>query len=106
MIAMTNYTTILGNVLSLGVLALDVTAFFLAVRIVTLMQDASWLRSFRQRGRAMMNGYTGWVERRWTRFHLQPLSSRGAYIIGLLILELVRLILVCIIGLLSGRPGP
>lgn len=100
------YTTIMSNALSLSLLALDVVAFFLAVRVVMLVKDVSWLRPFRQASRALANGYAGWVERSWARFHLQPLSSRGAHIIGLLILELVRLILVCIIGLLPGRPGP
>lgn len=94
------YTTIIVSVLSLFVLAIDVTAFFMVVSIVMLMKDISWLRSFRQAGGALVNGYTGLVDRWWKRFHLRSLSPQGKHIIGLLILELIRPILVGITHLL------
>ncbi len=94
------YRTIVCNALNLFVLAIDITAFFIVVSIVMLMKDVSWLRPFHQAGRALVNGYTGLVGRWWARFHLRSLSPRGKYIIGLLILEAIRLILVGITGLL------
>ncbi len=94
------YTTLAYNAVALLVLAIDVTAFFMVVSIVMLMKDVSWLRSFHRAGGALVNGYTGWVDRWWSRFHLRPLSLRGKHIIGLLILEAIRLILVGAVGLL------
>lgn len=94
------YTTIVCNALSLCVLAIDVTAFFMVVSIVMLMKDVLWLRPFHQAGGALVNGYIGLVDHWWARFYLRSLSTQGKHIIGLLILEVLRLILVRIIGLL------
>ena len=94
------YSTILCNALSLLILTVDVTAFFMFVSAVMLMRHITWLLPFQQAGGALVRGYTGLVDRWWTRFHRRSLSLRGKHVIGLFILEAIRLILVGIASIL------
>lgn len=94
------YTTITGSALRLFLLAIDVTAFFVLISTIMLVRRVSWLLPFHQAGGALVRNYTGLVDRGWARFGLRSLSVRGKHIIGLLILEVIRLILVATTGLL------
>lgn len=94
------YTTLAYNAVSLLLLTIDITAFFLVVSTIMLVRPISWLLPFHHAGDALVRGYTGLVDHWWIRFHRRPLSLRCKHIVGLLILEVVRLILVSLVSIL------
>ncbi|MHC4680123.1 MAG: hypothetical protein ACYTEK_15660 [Planctomycetota bacterium] len=87
------YSTLIGVTLYFVTLAIDITVFFLIVRAVTLWKEISWLKPFNEAGKTLVDDYTLFVGRLWTRIAHRCLAPKGRLLIGLVMLELVRFFL-------------
>ena len=88
------YSTHLGVLLYLVAFAIDITVFFLMIRAVTLWKKIWWLTPFNEAGKPLVDEYTLYVGRLWTRMAHKHLAPKGRILIGLVMLELVRFALV------------
>jgi hypothetical protein len=95
------YSILICTVLRFVNLAIDIVAFFLVVRAVVLLRRISWLEPFDKAGTALVDSYTGFVGRLWSRIAHRCLATRGKLLIGLTILELARILLLAAARLLS-----
>jgi hypothetical protein len=87
------YSTLMGVILYYVFLAIDITVFFLIVRAVTLWKKISWLKPFDEAGKRLVDDYTLFVGRLWTRIAHRHLAPKGRLLIGLVMLELTRFLL-------------
>lgn len=87
------YSTLICMTLYILTLAIDITVFFLIVRVVILWKKYSWLNPFNEAGKALVDEYTMFVDRLWARIINRNLAPKGRLLIGLVMLELARLLL-------------
>lgn len=87
------YSTLICMILYISTLAIDITVFFLIVRTVTLGKEISWLKPFNEAGKSLVDEYTMFVDRLWYQIAHKNLALKGRLLIGLIILELARLLL-------------
>jgi hypothetical protein len=80
--------TCIGHFLCIG---LDVTIFFLQIRLVLLWKDINWLVPFDDAGKSIVNAVSLRVSARLNT--KQPLSEKGKLIVALMALVLLRIIL-------------
>ena len=72
--------------------AISIVQFFLLVRAVLLWRDVAWLRSFDVAGTGLVDGFLGLLNRVFHSMFKRRLSARGSILIGLIFLELTRLL--------------
>ena len=70
-------------------LAVNIVTFFLVIRILAIWKPVPVLKVFDQTGRNLVDGYLGWVERRWHSFSQKQLSSFGKSCVGLLVMQII-----------------
>ena len=81
----------LSVLLSLAVTGILIIEFFLLVRIVRLYRQVKWLSSFDQAGQRLVADAMSLVQRIWNQIATKPLSQKGQVIIGLAVLETLRI---------------
>ena len=85
-ILLTPPSVLLGLVVT-GILIIE---FFLLVRLVIIHRQVRWLVSFDQAGQRLVDDTTGFVKKTWNRISTKSLSQKGQIIIGLVVLEIIR----------------
>ena len=80
--------TCVGHFLCIG---LDITIFFLQIRLVLLWKDINWLVPFDDAGKSIVKAITLRVPAILST--KQPLSEKGKLIVALAVLVLLRIIL-------------
>ena len=94
---MTAITYLLMCLLYFACVSLDVTMFFLQVRLVVLWRNVNWLIPFDNAGKTLVNAVTAKVSQ---FLSLQnPLSERGKLITALIVFAIARIILGTILRL-------
>jgi hypothetical protein len=74
---------------------LDITIFFLQIRLVVLWRNINWLIPFDNAGRSLVNTVTAKVSQLLKTQN--PLSERGKLIVALVVFAIARVILGTII---------
>lgn len=88
----------LSVLLSLAVTGMLIIEFFLLVRLVRLCRQVKWLSSFDQAGQRLVADTMSLVQRIWNQIATKPLSQKGQVIIGLAVLEILRITICAITG--------
>jgi len=88
----------LSVLLSLAVTGILIIEFFLLVRLVRLCRQVEWLSSFDQAGQRLVADAMSLVQRIWNEIATAPLSQKGQVIIGLAVLEILRITICAITG--------
>lgn len=68
-------------------------AFFLVVRAVMLWKEVSWLKSFDDAGKALVDTYTEIIGRLWNQMTHRHLAPKGKLLVGLVVLELTEFLI-------------
>ncbi|MFC1780791.1 hypothetical protein ACFLZ8_00825 [Planctomycetota bacterium] len=89
---MTIYNILFLAILNFVCIGINVTAFFLVIRAVMLWKEVSWLKPFDDAGKNLVNSYTKMIERLWSRMTLRRLATKGKLLIGMVLLELARIL--------------
>jgi len=92
-ITMTIYTKLLWTILNFICVGINITAFFLIVRAVMLWKEISWLKSFDDAGKALVNIYTEMIDRLWNQMAHRHLAPKGKLLVGLVVLELTGILI-------------
>ena len=85
---MTIYTKLLWTMLNFICVGVNITAFFLIVRAMMLWKEVSWLKSFDDAGKALVDTYTEMIGRLWNKIAQRHLAPKGKLLVGLVVLEL------------------
>lgn len=93
-------TILLIAFMHLVLTAINIVEFFLLVRAVLLWKEVAWLRSFDTSGESLVSSFTTSVDRLSYRVSNRHLSTRGGVVIGLLALELIRMMIAGIYGII------
>lgn len=88
------YNRLFLVILNFVCIGINVTAFFLVVRAVMCWKEVSWLKSFDDAGKALVDAYTEMINRLWSRMAQRRLALKGKLLIGLLLLELTRILII------------
>lgn len=88
----------LSVLLSLAVTGILIIEFFLLVRLVRLCRQVKWLSSFDHAGQRLVADAMSLVQRIWNQIATAPLSQKGKVIIGLAVLEILRITICAITG--------
>ena len=94
------FNSVLMVILSLIVVGINVTIFFLVIRAVIIWKNVSFFRGFDVAGKSLVDTYTRFIERLWSRFTQKHLTLKGNLLIGLILLELAKLFVVRLVRLL------
>jgi len=94
---MTGLTYLLMCFLYFVCVGLDITMFFLQIRLVLLWRNVNWLVPFDNAGKSLVNAVTAKVSRFLKTQN--PLSERGKLIVGLIAFAMARIILGTILRL-------
>lgn len=86
------YSKLLLAILNLLCVAINLTAFFLIVRMVMLWKEIAWLKPFNDAGKGLVESYSEMVNRSWNRLMKRRLAPKGKLLVGLVVLELARLL--------------
>jgi hypothetical protein len=89
---MTIYNRLFLAILNFVCVGINVTAFFLVVRAVLLWKEVSWLKPFDDAGKTLVNTYTKMIDRSWSLIAQRHLALKGKLLIGLVLLELTRIL--------------
>ena len=81
----------LSVLLSLAVTGILIIEFFLLVRLVRLCRQVKWLSSFDQAGQRLVADAMSLVQRIWNQIATARLSQKGQVIIGIAVLEILRI---------------
>ena len=84
-------------VVYLIVMGIDITVFFLVVRLVLLWCDIQWLASYDEIGRGVVDRVTISIDRVFSGWSNRRLSKRGTLIVGITILAITRHVLTLLI---------
>lgn len=88
---MSIYNKLLLAVLHLLCVGINITVFFMVVRVVMLWKEIACLKPFNDAGRNLVDRYSEMVASLWDRITKKQLAPKGKILIGLIALELVRL---------------
>lgn len=86
------YSTLLLAILALLAMAIDITAFFMLVRVIMLWKEIAWLKPFDDAGKNLVYRYSEMIDRSWYRAMKRHLATKGKLLVGLVALELARLL--------------
>ncbi|MBC8481581.1 MAG: hypothetical protein H8D47_02840 [Planctomycetes bacterium] len=86
------YNRLFLVILNFVCVGINVTAFFLVVRAVLLWKEILWLKPFDDAGKTLVNSYTKIIDRLWSRMAQRHLALKGKLLIGLILLELSRIL--------------
>ena len=86
------YSTLLLAILALLAMAIDITAFFMLVRVIMLWKEIAWLKPFDDAGKNLVYRYSEMIDRSWYRVMKRHLATKGKLLVGLVALELARLL--------------
>jgi hypothetical protein len=86
------YSTLLLAILALLAMAIDITAFFMLVRVIMLWKEIAWLKPFDDTGKNLVYRYSEMIDRSWYRVMKRHLATKGKLLVGLVALELARLL--------------
>ena len=87
------YNRLLWIILNLVCVGINILEFFLIVRAILSWKQVSLLMGFDDAGKTLVNTYTGLIDRSWSRIVQKHLTLKGNLLIGLLLLELARIII-------------
>lgn len=87
------YNRLFLVILNFVCVGINITAFFLVVRTVMLWKEVSWLKSFDDAGKALVDTYTEMIDRLWSQMAQRHLAPKGKLLIGLVLLELTRILI-------------
>ncbi len=91
---MTIYNRLFLAILNFACIGINVTAFFLIVRAVLLWKEVLWLKAFDDAGNTLVNTYTKRIGRLWSRMTQKQLTLKGKLLIGLVLLEMSRILII------------
>ena len=94
------YNMLLLIILNLICVGINITMFFLVIRAVMLWKKMSFFKAFDDAGKALVNAYTRMIDRLWSRMTQKHLTLKGNLLIGLVLLELTRVVIVGLAKLL------
>jgi len=80
-------------ILHLVCIGIDIAIFFLLIRLVLMRRSISWLERLNDVGRGLVDAVIVKAATVWDRAVQKQLSDRGAFLVSLLGLLLVRLLL-------------
>jgi hypothetical protein len=80
--------------LQLVLTAINIMEFFLLVHLVLRWKKVAWLRSFDTAGNGLVDNFTTLIDRLFYRVINWHLSTKGSLIIGFIVLELARMLIV------------
>lgn len=82
------------NLLCIGI---DIALFFVAVRLILMWRDKSWLARLNSVGKEFVDALLSATSRLWYRATQKKLSVKGELLVSVLALSIVRLLL-CELG--------
>ena len=80
------YSTLLLAILALLAMAIDITAFFMLVRVIMLWKEIAWLKPFDDAGKNLVYRYSEMIDCSWYRAMKRHLPTKGQLLIGLVVL--------------------
>jgi hypothetical protein len=80
-------------ILAVTFVAIDISTFFLLVRVASLLWPAKLLLAFDATGRTLTEYYLRATERLWGRLTKKQVTEKQKLLIGLCLLLLIRLVL-------------
>ncbi len=87
------YNKFLWALLIIVCLGIDITVFFICVRILLTWKRISWLEPFDDAGKRLVDAVTNKIGCYLNRNLKKQLNQRGLLLVSLITLELVRMIL-------------
>ena len=78
--------------LHLTFIAASILQFFLVVRTVLLWRQIEWLKAFDCTRKVLVDKYLDMINQLFSRTFKRCLSTRGKILLGMIFLELVRLL--------------
>lgn len=94
------FESLLSVILNLIVTGINVTIFFLVIRAVMLWKNVRFLKGFDDAGTSLVNACTKIVGRLWGRLTHKHLTFKANLLIGLIMLELSKMMVVGLVRLL------
>jgi len=86
------YSKLLLAILNLLCVAINITAFFVIIRAIMLWKEIAWLKPFDDVGKNLVYRYSEMIDRSWYRAMKRHLATKGKLLVGLVVLELARLL--------------
>ena len=87
------YIILLKAMLSLVLTAINIIEFFLLVRAVMLFKEVAWLKPFDTTGKALAVNFMTRIDGMFYRIRSRRLSEKGRIFVGLVVLELIKLLI-------------
>lgn len=85
------YNRLFLAILNFICVGINVTAFFLVIRAVMSWKEVSLLKPFNDAGKALVDTYTEMIDRLWSLIAQRHLALKGKLLIGLVLLEGIRI---------------
>ncbi len=86
------YSKLLLAILNLLCVAINIIAFFLIVRAIMLWKEIAWLKPFDDAGKNLVYRYSEMIDHSWYQAMKRHLATKGKLLVGLVVLELARLL--------------